>query len=119
MPFPVIFMTTVALRFVPEIVEKLRLIQRAQSLRGSTMETRNPIKKITLLKPILVPLTRSVIRSVDIISMSSKNRAFGLGPVTIMSSFKMGPADYVISIAAVTLTVLGIYAAFAWDFGSL
>jgi energy-coupling factor transport system permease protein len=119
MPFPVIFMTTVALRFVPEIVEKLRLIQRAQSLRGWTMETRNPIKKIALLKPLLVPLTRSVIRSVDIISMSCKNRAFGLGPVTIMSSFKMGPADYVISIAAVALTVLGIYAAFAWDFGSL
>ena len=119
MPFPVIFMTTVALRFVPEIVEKLRLIQRAQSLRGWTMETRNPIKKITRLKPILVPITRSVIRSVDVISMSSKNRAFGLGPVTVMASFEMKTVDYIITIGISVLTVAGLYAAFAWDFGSL
>jgi energy-coupling factor transport system permease protein len=119
MPFPVIFMTTVALRFVPEIVEKLRLIQRAQSLRGWTMETRNPIKKITRLKPILVPITRSVIRSVDVISMSSKNRAFGLGPVTVMASFEMKTVDYIVTIGISVLTVVGLYAAFAWDFGSL
>jgi energy-coupling factor transport system permease protein len=119
MPFPVIFMTTVALRFVPEIVEKLRLIQRAQSLRGWTMETRNPIKKITRLKPILVPITRSVIRSVDVISMSSKNRAFGLGPVTVMASFEMKTVDYIVTIGISLLTVVGLYAAFAWDFGSL
>lgn len=119
MPFPVIFMTTVALRFVPEIVDRLRLIQRAQSLRGWTMETRNPIKKITLLRPLLVPLTRSVIRSVDVISMSSKNRAFGLGPVTIMASFEMKKADYAVCLITVVLTILGIYAAFAWNFGAL
>ncbi len=119
MPFPVIFMTTVALRFVPEIVEKLRLIQRAQSLRGWTMETRNPIKKIAMMKPILVPITRSVIRSVDIISMSSKNRAFGLGPVTVMASFEMKTIDYIVTIGISILTVVGLYAAFAWDFGSL
>lgn len=119
MPFPVIFMTTVALRFVPEIVEKLRLIQRAQSLRGWTMETRNPIKKIKLLRPLLVPLTRSLVRSVDVISMSSKNRAFGLGPVTVMATFQMKTADYAVCLITVVLTVLGVYAAFAWDFGSL
>jgi energy-coupling factor transport system permease protein len=119
MPFPVIFMTTVALRFVPEIVEKLRLIQRAQSLRGWTMETRNPIKKIALMKPILVPITRGVIRSVDVISMSSKNRAFGLGPVTVMASFEMKTVDYIVTIGISVLTGVGLYAAFAWDFGSL
>jgi energy-coupling factor transporter transmembrane protein EcfT len=119
MPFPVIFMTTVALRFVPEIVDRLRLIQRAQSLRGWTLETRNPIKKITLLRPLLVPLTRSVIRSVDVISMSSKNRAFGLGPVTIMASFEMKKADYAVCLTTIILTILGIYAAFAWNFGAL
>jgi energy-coupling factor transport system permease protein len=119
MPFPVIFMTTVALRFVPEIVEKLRLIQRAQSLRGWTMETRNPIKRIARMKPILVPITRSVIRSVDVISMSSKNRAFGLGPVTVMASFEMKTVDYIVTIGISILTAVGLYAAFAWDFGSL
>jgi energy-coupling factor transporter transmembrane protein EcfT len=83
------------------------------------METRNPIKKIALLKPILVPITRSVIRSVDIISMSCKNRAFGLGPVTIMASFEMKPIDYVVTVGITVLTVFGLYAAFAWNFGSL
>lgn len=118
-PFPVIFVTTVALRFIPEIVDNIRLTMRAQSLRGWTAETRNPFKRVALLRPLLVPLTRNVVRSVDILSMSSKNRAFGLGRVTATTTFAFKRSDYLVSAFAVVLMVLAIYATFAWNIGAL
>lgn len=118
-PFPVLFMTTVAMRFVPEIIDHIGLTMRAQSLRGWTAETRNPIKRITLLAPLLVPLTRNVIRSVDALSMSSQNRAFGLGPVTVLTDFTFRRADRIVVVAAIGLTLFGLVAAFTWNIGSL
>jgi len=119
MPFPVIFIVTVALRFVPELTERIRIIQRAQSLRGWTVETRNPIKRILLLKPLLIPLTRYVVRSIDIMTMSSKNRAFGLGKVTPVRSFTFSAVDYIVSIGALLLISICFYLLFTFNFGTL
>ncbi|MDY6875579.1 MAG: energy-coupling factor transporter transmembrane component T [Chloroflexota bacterium] len=118
-PFPIIFMVTVALKFVPEIVDNINMIQKAQMLRGWTSEGRNPIKKVTQLKPVLVPLIRGVIRSVDVISMGSKNRAFGLGPVTPLADFSFETKDKVISLAVVAITLFLIAASVLWNLGSL
>lgn len=119
MPFPIIFMVTVALKFVPEIVDNIGMIQKAQQLRGWTSEGRNPIKKITQLKPVLVPLTRGVIRSVDVVSMGSKNRAFGLGPVTPLADFQFAPKDKIVSISVVAVTLFLIVASIVWNLGAL
>jgi len=119
MPFPVIFMSTVALKFVPEIVAQIGMIQKAQKLRGWTSEGRNPIKKVTQLKPVLVPLMRGVIRSVDVISMGCKNRAFGLGPVTSLASFRFETRDKVVSVVVVAITTFLVIGSILWNFGSL
>jgi len=39
--------------------------------------------------------------------------------VTVMASFEMKTVDYIVTIGISVLTVVGLYAAFAWDFGSL
>jgi energy-coupling factor transport system permease protein len=119
MPFPAIFMMTVALRFVPELVSRIRIVQRAQSLRGWTSDTKNPIKRIRLLAPLLIPVTRYVTRSVDVMTMSSANRAFGLGKVTAVQSFEFDTLDLAISIAAGALIVVGLVLTFTINFGTL
>jgi energy-coupling factor transport system permease protein len=119
MPFPIIFISTVALKFVPQIVANIGLIQKAQRLRGWTAEGRNPIKKIAQLRPLLVPLIRSVIRSVDVISMGSKNRAFGLGPVTSLADFTFETRDKVVCITVGAITVFLVVGSILWNFGSL
>jgi energy-coupling factor transport system permease protein len=119
MPFPAILMMTVALRFVPELVSRIRIVQRAQSLRGWTSDTKNPIKRIRLLAPLLIPVTRYVTRSVDVMTMSSANRAFGLGKVTAVQSFEFDTLDLVISIASGVLIVVGLVLTFTIDFGTL
>ena len=119
MPFPIIFISTVALKFVPQIVANIGLIQKAQTLRGWTSEGRNPIKKIAQLRPLLVPLIRSVIRSVDVISMGSKNRAFGLGPVTSLADFTFETRDKVVCTVVAAITIFLIVGSILWNFGSL
>jgi len=119
LPFPAIFMVTVALRFVPELVQRIRIVQRAQSLRGWTAETRNPFKRIALVRPLLIPVTRYVMQSIDMMTMSSANRGFGIGPVTPTTSFDFTPLDRWISVGSVLLAVVAIYLTFAYDVGNI
>jgi energy-coupling factor transporter transmembrane protein EcfT len=118
-PFPIIFVTTVSLKFVPQIVDQIHTIRRAQKLRGWTAEGWNPIKKIAQLKPLFVPLIRNTIRSVDTVTMGAKNRAFGLGPVTPLADFTFLTKDKVICVSVGIVTVFLIVASILWNVGSL
>jgi energy-coupling factor transporter transmembrane protein EcfT len=92
-PFPVIYITMVALRFTPELAAQFNLVHRAQTLRGWRVNTRNPIKIVKLYAPLLFPVIRYVIKSIDITTMSTQNRAFGLGPVTNVSASNLSGVD--------------------------
>ena len=97
-PFPVIYITMVALRFTPELAAQFTLVHRAQTLRGWRVNTRNPIKIIRLYMPLLFPVVRYVIKSIDITTMSTQNRAFGLGPVTNVTASKLSTVDKALTI---------------------
>ncbi len=92
-PFPVIYITMVALRFTPELGAQFTLVHRAQTLRGWRVNTRNPIKIVKLYTPLMFPVIRYVIKSIDITTMSTQNRAFGLGPVTNVTASKLLTVD--------------------------
>jgi energy-coupling factor transporter transmembrane protein EcfT len=92
-PFPVIYITMVALRFTPELAAQFTLVHRAQTLRGWRVKTRNPIKIVRLYAPLLFPVIRYVIKSIDITTMSTENRAFGLGPVTNVTASELSFKD--------------------------
>jgi energy-coupling factor transporter transmembrane protein EcfT len=119
MPFPIIFITTVTLRFIPEYTERIKIVQRAQILRGWSLETRNPIKRITLLGALLIPVMRYLVSSTDVMTMSSSNRALGLGPVTPTFDFRFNTLDRAISIGSILLMVIGLYALFAFNIGNI
>ena len=97
-PFPVIYITMVALRFTPELAAQFTLVHRAQTLRGWRVNTRNPIKIVRLYMPLLFPVVRYVIKSIDITTMSTQNRAFGLGPVTNVTASKLSTVDKALTI---------------------
>ncbi len=118
-PFPAIYMTMVALRFTPELVGQLNLIQRAQALRGWRINTRNPIKAVGLMVPIMTPISRHVIKSIDITSMSVQNRAFGLGPVTNISAVDLKPRDKVIIGLMGIFFVIMLILIFGFNVGNL
>lgn len=55
-------MMTIALRFIPTLIEETDKISSAQKARGSDMDTGNLIQKIQSVIPILIPLLASSIR---------------------------------------------------------
>ncbi len=97
-PFPVIYITMVALRFTPELAAQFTLVHRAQTLRGWRVNTRNPIKILRLSTPLMFPVIKYVIKSIDITTMSTQNRAFGLGPVTNVIANKLTRTDKILTI---------------------
>ena len=55
-------MMTIALRFIPTLIEETDKIMSAQKARGADIDSGGVIKKIKALIPILIPLLISAIR---------------------------------------------------------
>jgi energy-coupling factor transport system permease protein len=118
-PFPVIYITMVALRFTPELGAQFTLVHRAQVLRGWRVNTRNPIKIVRLYAPLLFPMVRHVIKSIDVTTMSTQNRAFGLGPVTNLSAGNMSALDKVLIISSWLFFVVMMFLILRYNIGNL
>ena len=58
-------MMTIALRFIPTLLEEADKIMKAQLSRGADLESGNIIKRAKSMIPILVPLFVSAFRRAD------------------------------------------------------
>ncbi len=119
LPNPIVFAIMVALRFIPTMIRQMETIQIAQTLRGWQVKTKNPIKVIKGYLPLMAPITRYVVDSVDQMTISSKNRAFGVNRPTGLRDVTFQMQDYVINIAALTIFTTGLFLLFAYNMGTL
>jgi len=69
-------MMTIALRFVPTLLEETDKIMSAQKARGADMESGNLIKRIKALVPVLVPLFVSSFRRAYDLAMAMECRCY-------------------------------------------
>lgn len=69
-------MTSIALRFIPTLVEELDKIRKAQTARGADFDTGGLIKKAKSLIPLLVPLFVSAFRRADELAMAMEARCY-------------------------------------------
>ena len=118
-PFPGIYIAMVAFRITPDLARQMNIIQTAQKLRGWSPETRNPIKKIRLVAPLLIPLARYTIKCVDVITLSVQNRGFGAGKVTGMRSLSLKPADRAALLVGFAVFVVLLYGIFRLNWGNI
>ncbi len=103
-------MMTLALRFIPTLIEEIERITNAQKARGADFENGNLTEKVKSLIPILVPLfVSSFKRAYDLaFAMSCRCYTGGEGR-TRMKQMKMGVKDfsalsfYIISFAGIIL----------------
>lgn len=72
-------MMTIALRFIPTILEETDRLMKAQSSRGAEFETGNLFKRLQGLIPILVPLFISSFRRADDLAVAMESRCFQVG----------------------------------------
>ena len=89
-------MMTIALRFVPTLLEETDKIMSAQKARGADMESGNLIKRIKALIPILIPLFVSAFRRAYELAMAMECRCYQGGEGrTRMKQLHLSARDFV------------------------
>jgi energy-coupling factor transport system permease protein len=100
-------MMTIALRFIPVLLEETDKIMKAQTARGADFDTGGLIKKARSLIPLLVPLFVSAFRRADELAQAMDARCYRGGEGrTRLKVFKMAPRDYVASVIIVSYCAL-------------
>lgn len=101
-------MMTIALRFVPTLLEETDKIINAQKARGADMEGGNIIQKLKAVIPILVPLFISAFNRAYELAIAMECRCYRGGEGrTKMKVLHAGARDIVsVIISAIVLTVL-------------
>jgi energy-coupling factor transport system permease protein len=101
-------MMTIALRFIPTLLEETDKIMKAQMARGADFESGNLFQRARALVPLLVPLFISAFRRADELAMAMESRCYRGGENrTRMKTLKTAGRDY-IALAVSALLVLGI-----------
>lgn len=89
-------MMTIALRFIPTLLEETDKIMKAQQARGADFETGSVLHRAKSLIPILVPLFVSAFRIAQDLAMAMEARCYRGGEHrTRMHEMKMKGRDYV------------------------
>ncbi|MBE7030539.1 MAG: energy-coupling factor transporter transmembrane protein EcfT [Ruminococcaceae bacterium] len=107
-------MMTIALRFIPTLLEETDKIMKAQMARGADFESGNLIKRAKALIPILVPLFISSFRRADELATAMECRCYRGGEGrTRLRELKICGRDYgagIIMFCFITgIALLGIY----------
>ncbi len=69
-------MMTIALRFIPTLLEETDKIMKAQMARGADFETGNIVKRARGMIPLLVPLFVSAFRRADELATAMEARCY-------------------------------------------
>lgn len=102
-------MMSIALRFIPILMEETDKIMKAQMARGADFESGNILKKAKALIPILVPLFISAFRRANDLAMAMEARCYQGGEGrTKMKPLKYQTRDYVAYSYIVLFVVLVI-----------
>lgn len=97
-------MMTIALRFIPTLIEEADKIMKAQMARGADFESGNLIRRAKSMVPVLVPLFISAFRRADELAMAMESRCYHGGEGrTRMHILKLRAPD---GFAALTLVLM-------------
>lgn len=99
---------TIALRFIPTLLEETDKIMKAQSARGADFETGNLLSRAKAMVPLLVPLFISAFRRAWDLAMAMEARCYHGGEGrTRMRIMKFSSHDYIaIMIMAVFFSLI-------------
>lgn len=107
-------MISIALRFIPILLEETDRIMKAQLARGADFESGNIIKRAKSLIPILIPLFVSAFRRANDLAMAMEARCYRGGEGrSKMKPLKYNSRDYIcyfcLIIYIIAIIFLGIY----------
>ena len=101
-------MMSIALRFIPTLIEETDKIMSAQKARGANFETGNIFQRAKALLPLLIPLFISAFRRADELAVAMESRCYNGGEGrTKMKRLRMAGMDWAaLALGAVLLGVM-------------
>lgn len=102
-------MMTIALRFIPTLIEEADKIMKAQLARGADFESGNIVRRAKNMVPVLVPLFVSAFRRADELAMAMESRCYhgGEGRTRLnVLKFKKGDAVALLAFMLLTAAVI-------------
>jgi energy-coupling factor transport system permease protein len=106
-------MMTIALRFIPTLLEETDKIMKAQMARGADFESGNLIQRAKSLVPLLVPLFISAFRRADELAMAMEARCYRGGEnrtrMKILSVQKIDYLAYGVTLLLIASILLNSY----------
>ncbi|MCL2564923.1 MAG: energy-coupling factor transporter transmembrane protein EcfT [Defluviitaleaceae bacterium] len=95
-------MMTIALRFIPTLMEETDRIMKAQISRGADFGSGNLVQKAKAIIPLLVPLFISAFRRADELALAMESRCYrGDENRTRMKVLKRGRIDYIFYLSLI------------------
>ncbi len=105
-------MMTIAMRFIPTLIEETDKIMKAQTARGAEFDSGNVLKRAAGMVPLLVPLFVSAFRRADELAFAMESRCYNGGKGrTRMKIMRLHYRDFV---AAAFVSGLIVFAAFGF-----
>lgn len=93
---------TIALRFIPTLVEEVDKIMSAQKSRGADMESGGVLKRVKAIVPVMIPLFVSSFRRANELEYAMECRCYrGGSGRTKMKIMKMSAGDYAILVFSI------------------
>lgn len=103
-------MMTIALRFIPTLLDETEKIMKAQSARGADFDSGNLMQRAKSFIPILVPLFVSAFRRADELAMAMEARCYrGSEGRTRMKQLKLTVNDFYVSFIMLIFTLFVFY----------
>ena len=100
-------MMTIALRFIPTLLEEMDKIMKAQTSRGASFDSGGLIKRAKSFVPLLVPLFVSSFRRADELAMAMEARCYrGDNDRTKMKKLKFKKIDFWAILVILIFTLL-------------
>lgn len=101
-------MMTIALRFIPTLLEETDRIMKAQTARGADFESGNMLQRMKNMLPLLVPLFISAFRRADELAIAMEARCYRGGEGrTRMHELKYTGRDFA-AYGALLLLIAGL-----------
>lgn len=100
-------MMTIALRFIPTLIDEVDRIMNAQKARGADLETGGLVKRAKALVPVFVPLLLSAFRRADDLAYAMDCRCYQGGGRTRMKQMHIHYRDF-IALGVIIIAFAGV-----------
>lgn len=112
-------MMTIALRFIPTLIEEIDIIMSAQKARGADLETGSLAQRAKALVPVFIPLIVSSFRRAYELAFAMECRCYsGNNKRTRMKEMRLGIRDYVAMLIVAALVAVVVATSF-FDISSM